>query len=61
MGGVRGGGVVGVMGGSTSNKSIITDINWNHELLHDHDMHGAKVLCYSANTVRNFISAPVLF
>ena len=60
VGGVGVGGVVGVMGCSTSDKSIVTDICGNHELLHDHDMHGAEVLGHGGDTVRHVVLAPGL-
>ena len=60
VGGVGVGGVVGVMGCSTSDESIVTDICWNHELLHDHDVHGAEVLGHGGDTVRHVVLAPGL-
>ena len=52
--------MVGVMGCSTSDKSIVTDICGNHERLHDHDMHGAEVLGHVLDTVGHVVLAPRL-
>ena len=54
------GGVVGVMGSSTSSELMVTDLCGNHEPLHDHDVHGPEVPGNVLDTVGHVLLAPGL-